>query len=384
MNNLQSYSDQRRFDQGQYDFLKRCSEKGEEGIKEWNKKREENAASDICLDGQDFRGWYLRGANFRQGKVFCRDNGKGKEIDYSGEVCLRGADFRDTDATNTCFANAHLEKSMWQHAKAQNADFHHAELQEAYLGVSNLDFCHFNDAILERAKLTASSLRGADFTKTDLRGCQAGFAVVDGSTRLCKCVIDNSTDFTGVGLDNTQIDAATKQLLECNIRRIAWEQWYKDSDEPIRRGKLLFRHQRVRLLTNRMLRWFVRCFWAISDYGISTKRIIAFFVVSALAFAGIYGLSAIACPPGIVNNLLKGDEGPVPLWLVPIRAVYFSIVTMTTLGFGDMHANCQSFWGHLLLTVQVILGYVLLGALVTRFAVLFAAGGPAGRFAESE
>ncbi|UCF42435.1 MAG: hypothetical protein JSV99_07470 [Planctomycetota bacterium] len=34
--------------------------------------------------------------------------------------------------------------------------------------------------------------------------------------------------------------------------------------------------------------------------------------------------------------------------------------------------------------VQVILGYVLLGALVTRFAVLFTAGGPAGKFSKSE
>jgi hypothetical protein len=88
--------------------------------------------------------------------------------------------------------------------------------------------------------------------------------------------------------------------------------------------------------------------------------------------------------PGIVSNLFLGKEGPVPAWLAPFRAVYFSVVTMTTLGFGDMHANCQSFWGHLLLTAQVILGYVLLGALVTRFAVLFTAGGPAGRFADDE
>jgi hypothetical protein len=34
--------------------------------------------------------------------------------------------------------------------------------------------------------------------------------------------------------------------------------------------------------------------------------------------------------------------------------------------------------------LQVILGYVLLGALVTRFAVLFTAGGPAGRFADEK
>ena len=64
--------------------------------------------------------------------------------------------------------------------------------------------------------------------------------------------------------------------------------------------------------------------------------------------------------------------------------MYFSIVTMTTLGFGDMYANKGSIAGQVILALQVILGYVLLGALVTRFAVLFTAGGPAGRFSKGE
>jgi len=49
-----------------------------------------------------------------------------------------------------------------------------------------------------------------------------------------------------------------------------------------------------------------------------------------------------------------------------------------------MYARAQSICGHILLSLQVILGYVLLGALVTRFAVLFTAGGPAGEFTEKE
>jgi len=52
----------------------------------------------------------------------------------------------------------------------------------------------------------------------------------------------------------------------------------------------------------------------------------------------------------------------------------------------EPHTNAHHFWrglfGHILLAIQVILGYVLLGALVTWFAVLIAAGGPAGRFAD--
>ena len=49
-----------------------------------------------------------------------------------------------------------------------------------------------------------------------------------------------------------------------------------------------------------------------------------------------------------------------------------------------MATDAESIWGHILLTIQVILGYVLLGALVTRFAVLFTAGGPAGTFADEK
>jgi Ni,Fe-hydrogenase I cytochrome b subunit len=64
------------------------------------------------------------------------------------------------------------------------------------------------------------------------------------------------------------------------------------------------------------------------------------------------------------------------LWETFLRSFYFSIVTMTTLGFGDMHASHDNLWGYVALIFHVILGYVLLANLVTRFAVLFTANGP--------
>ncbi|MGD2093529.1 MAG: ion channel [Phycisphaerales bacterium] len=130
------------------------------------------------------------------------------------------------------------------------------------------------------------------------------------------------------------------------------------------------------------VKWiFVRPFWFLSDYGLLTWRIILLFFVLALAFANIYYYWGRLAEPGIVENLFVDQKGVnVQEWLVPLRALYFSVVTQTTLGFGDMYAKAQSFWGHILLGVQVILGYVLLGALVTRFAVLFTSGGPAGKF----
>lgn len=49
---------------------------------------------------------------------------------------------------------------------------------------------------------------------------------------------------------------------------------------------------------------------------------------------------------------------------------------MTTLGFGGMHANPDRPWGHIALIIQVLIGYILLAALVTRLAVLFRGSGP--------
>lgn len=110
----------------------------------------------------------------------------------------------------------------------------------------------------------------------------------------------------------------------------------------------------------------MRCFWELSDYGMSTPRILAVFPFSAIGFALLYYLWGLLAPPGIVENLFKVAGMAVPFYVVPIRALYFSVVTMTTLGFDDLHANPASVWGHVFLAVQVILGYVILGALITR------------------
>lgn len=210
-----------------------------------------------------------------------------------------------------------------------------------------------------------------------LQGGDFSMAIVDGSTLIWGCKVDTETNFRGVGLENARIEPETKQLLEYNIRRKSWENWYVD---------------------HRRLTWLVKPFWEISDYGLSTKQVIRTFFQFALIFAALYfALGAVDyhflrvknCP-GIVSDLfvLEDTQEAVPESLVPFRALYFSIVTMTTLGFGDMYANAHSFGrglaGHILLSIQVILGYVLLAALVTRFAVLFTAGGPAGKFAESK
>ena len=153
-----------------------------------------------------------------------------------------------------------------------------------------------------------------------------------------------------------------KQNLQYNIRRRRWEAWYRE---------------------HRWLRHPVAWFWLTSDYGRSTLRVLGAFGVWAAVFTAAYFVFGLlewcqVIEHGLVANLAEIDGVPVRgvgdvLW----RSLYFSVVTMTTLGFGDMHAHPESWLGYPVLMAQVLLGYGLLGALVTRFAVMFTAGGPA-------
>jgi len=357
-------------------MLKRCSDKKD--MTEWNEWREENPDNDIELDGAEFSSCYLKGVNLATYREYMRK---------TPEVNLSKAKFNKCDLENANFQLARMENAELHQAfmKGVRLDFSHLEgalllgtdIRSAALIGAHLEKANLCNSNLSGSRLTDAHVEGTDIRNAQLEGSDFRMAFVDCTTSLFHSRIDRHTDFRGAGLGSCRIDPATKQLLEYNIRRMNWEEWYPKQ--------------------HRLLAWLVRKFWWISDYGISTKRIIFTFFGLAFVFAIVYyawGLIDYLVGnkdyPGIVSNLfvLEDNKRAVSGWLVPLRAIYFSIVTMTTLGFGDMYANAHSLFrgiaGHILLALQVILGYVLLGALVTRFAVLFTAGGPAGKFADDQ
>jgi len=59
------------------------------------------------------------------------------------------------------------------------------------------------------------------------------------------------------------------------------------------------------------------------------------------------------------------------------------ILRSTTMENGRIwgwYAKDESVLGHVLLCFQVLLGYIMLGALITRLAILFQVEGPSGDF----
>jgi uncharacterized protein YjbI with pentapeptide repeats len=360
-NNKQNQTDEEfRCDQKQLELLKKCSEKGD--MADWNKQREENPNEMIWLQNAPLERANLRGGHLEEADLW-RAHLEGAILEVAH---LEGADLRDSNLEEAYLTAAHLEATKLHGAHLEGARLDEAYLQGAHLRGAHLDsacvaLCH-----LERADLSHAHLEAAHFTA----------CVVDGLTLFWNCHVDRKTDFRGVGLDNCRIDEKTKYLLQYNRRRMNCEDWYK-------------LHPR--------LAWPVKPFFWMSDYGNSTWRIIKTFFIMAICFAIVYYvwgaldyyLLDVTEHPGIVANLFKSEPARVASWLVPLRSIYFSIVTMTTLGFGDMYANANNYGlaavcGHVLLGLHVLLGYVLLGALVTRFGVLFTSGLIPGEFKKEQ
>jgi len=354
-NNESKKNQKRQFDEDQYEMLVRCSVKKD--MTEWNEWRKNNGGIPILLERALLRRFHLESA------ILWGAHLEGAQLEGAH---LEGANLDKAHLERTDLEGAHLENAhLWavhlDGANLKSAHFENANLISAHLEDTNLIGAH-----LEGADLIRAYLEGANVYQTHLNNTQLKAVSVDGRTLLWDCTINEETDFTGTGLDSAKVEPRLKVTLQGNIRRKQWEKWYEEGSK----------------LKQRYKKFIVKPFWWVSDYGRSTGRIVGCFFGLSIMFALFYYLFGLIDGQGIVANLFvdhntpSGNPGSVSLFFIFIRAIYFSIVTMTTLGFGDMYAQHGSYLGHILLTIQVLLGYVLLGALVTRFAILFTSSGP--------
>jgi uncharacterized protein YjbI with pentapeptide repeats len=319
---------------------------------------------DAHLEGANFNGAHLERANFNgahlEGAKFA---GAYLEGAYLSGAPLKKANLAEANLEGAWLINAHLEGANLHDAHLDGAHLDYAQLEGAYLWRAHLEGADLQSAHLEGVDLTESHLEGANLEDAHLEGADFSASVVDGSTLFWKCSVDRKTDFRGVGLDSCRIDERTKYLLQYNNRRLNWEDWYggESEQEWVRKMR--------QLLTSPL-----RLFWFLSDYGRSTIRILLVFLALAIIFAVAYWW----IPDCVMVN------GQVVTLRNFLNALYLSVVTMTTPGFGNIAANPQSSFGQVLLMLQVFCGYFLLGAIVTRLAILFTAGGPAGRFSKKK
>ena len=104
-------------------------------------------------------------------------------------------------------------------------------------------------------------------------------------------------------------------------------------------------------------RWLYWLWWITSDCGRSIARWGLWIGVQTAFFAWLYTLVGV-------------DYGGTPTWLSP---VYFSVVTFTTLGFGDIVPSTPA--AQMVAMTEVLFGYVMLGGLLSIFSNIIARRG---------
>lgn len=343
--------DSKYFNNTQYELILKCAKLGD--FTEWNNYIE-NLDGTIRLAGANFDG-----INFIDAK-FYRKNGIGVDlseatfrnskltrVDFS-DCNLIQSNFEHTEITNCFFNKAYLCRAKFQNTRFVLVNFMRADFTQADLKNTEFLESNFYEALFRHANLEGAKLIGGGYNplvqqelRMNLCGTIFRNAKFNNETYFDFFYVSRETDFRSTSFEAANYSTGLRQTLQYCNRRHNWEDWYR------KQGKILA--------------FFVKKFWSYSDYGHSIKQIIKSFFSINIFFSIIYFLF-----PSLINGLNPHD---------PIGSIYFSVVTMTTLGFGDMHAADNSI-AQCIIIIQVLYGYVLLGGLITALSTLFTSDGP--------
>lgn len=270
------------------------------------------------LSGADLTGAKLIGAVLHEANL--------ESASLVGADCS-GADLSRCSATQASFGGANLVGACLRSAGLHATSFARADLRRADLDGAQMTETRLVDARLEHADFSRADLTCADLARVHVRGASFRFCALTGS-RLAD--IDGYERADWIGADLREADFRGAMLLRRHVQdeSYLWE-WRHAS----RRNRLLYP------------------LWkATSDCGRSFGRWGGCIAVLAVVFSVVYALLPI-------------DYGPHATALSP---VYFSIVTLTTLGFGDALPTTAG--GQLAVMAEVSLAYVMLGGLIGIFA----------------
>ena len=273
------------------------------------------------LEGAEFLGTTFRGANL-------------------SECSAQRTSFGMTDLTEANFFNAKVEGSTFVDAQVRRADFRAAKMTRCRMLEADLSRSDFSQAEMVEVDLCETDLDGADFRRTTMRGAQLRD-------------VRNYTKADWIGTDIRDIDFTGAYLVRQHI-----------IDE-----NFLYEFRRQSSTTRAV--YFV---WKwTSDCGRSMVRWGMFLAINALLFAIIYwAMDQWMMPEGMTSHLKGiGGEGGVQGGF--IAYLYFSVVTFTTLGYGDVSPVTTT--GQVVLIIHIAIGYLGLGALLSILATKFASRG---------
>ena len=296
----------------------------------------------IDLD-QDLRGADLIGADLRGADLAGRDlsNARLFKADLRGanlqQANLAGAELSAANLAGAVLDGAHCKRAGFGRANLEKASLFQADLEEASLTQANLKGANLHCVNLSHGRLREADLSGADLSEADLRYADMSLSQI-GKTNFSNADLRHARlrmmrrfkKATWIGVDIRDINFAGAYLMR---REIIDQNFIKEFRSYNTLSRILY------------YPWMLTC-----DCGRSMFRWCCCIGILLLLFAYLYTLVGV-------------DYGDYVTVLSPL---YFSVVTMTTLGFGD--ALPSSLGGQILAMIEVSTGYIMLGGLLSIFS----------------
>jgi len=291
------------------------------------------------------------------------------------EVDVSDRDLSDLDLSGIDFFRTNFHRTNLKMSDLSEAELTEANLTEAALYKCNLRGAVLQEANLSNADLSACDCSGADFRGTNLTGTNLTGANLTGanfsSANLTGCDLSDadltSTNFTSANLDQANLTRAHYGGVKSmhgkyyGIRgvdncygnavfvRDAKDQDYIDTLHETIRAKPEGLRRSVDLLLLKA--------WGLIDQGRSLLKV-SFYAMLISTFYGLIYTCDVEFNWGMMDY--SNSSGT---WFTPF---YYSLVTYTTLGFGDVTAD--SLIGEMLVISEVIAGYFTLGLLLSILA----------------
>ena len=280
-------------------------------------------------------------------------------LDLSHADFFRGklsrANLKKSNLSSAELASADLRAAALYKADLRSAVLHEADFSGADLSSTDCRGADLRGVNLRNANLSGADLRGADLSQADLSSSDLSYANVTGAkfhfTRLDDANVThikygNFRQMVGNFLGVRGIDQCFGSAL---FVRDAKDQDYIDTfyqsllDQP---------PGMIRFIELALFKG-----WALIDHGRSLLKVAFYATIIAMLYGLIY-LADMSFGWEIMDY-----SNSAQTWFTPF---YYSVVTYTTLGYGDVTAN--SLAGEVLVISEVIVGYFTLGLLLAILA----------------
>lgn len=260
---------------------------------------------------------------------------------------LHAAELSEANLSDSSFMGSDFSKAELFRAKLQRVEMHGVALVGADLRWANLEEADLRSADLSFANLEHAKLKGADLSGAKLVGA-----------KLCHADLDDANlyraDVTGADLRAARMrDTFVGEITyEIHTMRCAGVHASTCFGNPFFKRDV---EDQDWLEHFEMMRPRTYKLWKLtSDCGRSISRVVGISACLALTFGFLYSQHIVP----LID--VKGTENS---WFAPF---YYSIVTFTTLGFGDI--TPLNLAGQFAVVTEVILGYIALGILVSILA----------------